>query len=83
MCGYIQKLLLKLMRSMPGIKLGMVGFDEDHIYMVISIPSKFSIATVMGQLKANQHLDCVKLSHGWRKCIEKTLYGRRATSLAE
>ena len=52
MCGYIRKILPKLLRSMPGVKLETIGFDKDHVHMVISIPPKYSIAAVMGQLKS-------------------------------
>ena len=52
MCNYIKKLLPKLLRSMPGVKLETIGFDKDHLHMVISIPPKFSIASVIGQLKS-------------------------------
>ena len=52
MCGYIRKLLPKLMRSLSGVSLETIGFDKDPFHMVITIPPKFSIATVMGQLKS-------------------------------
>ena len=52
MCGYIRKILPKLLRSIPGVKLETIGFDKDHLHMVISIPPKYSIASVMGQLKS-------------------------------
>ena len=51
-CGYIRKILPKLLRSVPGVKLETIGFDKDHLHMVISIPPKYSIASVMGQLKS-------------------------------
>ena len=51
-CGYIQKLLPKLLRSMSGVKLETIGFDKDHLHMVMSIPPKYSIASVMGKLKS-------------------------------
>ena len=51
-CGYIRKILPKLIRSMPGIKLETIGFDKDHLHMVMSIPPKYSIASVMGKLKS-------------------------------
>ena len=51
-CSYIRKLLPKLLRSMPGVKLEAIGFDEDHLHMVMSIPPKYSIASVMGKLKS-------------------------------
>jgi len=37
---------------MPGIKLETIGFDKDHLHMVMSIPPKYSIAPVMGKLKS-------------------------------
>ena len=42
----------KLMRSMPGVTLETIGFDEDHVHMVMSIPPRHSVASVMGQLKS-------------------------------
>ena len=52
MCGYIRKLLPKLLRSMSGMELKSIGFDKDHVDMVMSIPPKYSISTVMGTLKS-------------------------------
>lgn len=37
---------------MPGVKLKTMGFDEDHVHMVMSIPPKYSISSVMGTLKS-------------------------------
>jgi putative transposase len=37
---------------MSGVELKTIGFDEDHLHMVISIPPKFSISSVMGKLKS-------------------------------
>ncbi len=42
----------KLLRSMPGVNIETIGFDQDHLHMVIVIPPKFSIASIMGQLKS-------------------------------
>jgi len=36
---------------MPGVTLGSIGFDKDHVHMVMSIPPKYSISSVMGKLK--------------------------------
>ena len=36
---------------MAGVKLKSIGFDIDYFQMVISIPLKDSIASVMGKLK--------------------------------
>ena len=51
-CEYIRRILPKLLRSMPGVKLETIGFDKDHLHMVMSIPPRYSIASVIGQLKS-------------------------------
>lgn len=50
--GYIRKILPKLLRSMPGVTIETIGFDGDHLHMVMVIPPKYSIAVVMGRLKS-------------------------------
>ena len=63
-CGYIRKLLPKLFRSMPGVKLETIGFDKDHLHMVMSIPPKYSISSVMGKLKS-QSSSQLRKSFSW------------------
>ena len=41
-----------LVRSMPGVMIETIGFDQDHLHMVMVIPPKYSISSVMGQLKS-------------------------------
>jgi len=36
---------------MPGVEIETIGFDEDHLHMVMIIPPKYSISHVMGKLK--------------------------------
>ena len=50
--AYMRKIMPKLLRSMPGVNIETIGFDQDHLHMVIVIPPKFSIASIMGQLKS-------------------------------
>jgi putative transposase len=69
MCGYIRKILPKLLQIMPSVKLETIGFDKDYLHMVISIQPKYSIAAVMGQLKANCRLDLAKGLLDCPKCI--------------
>lgn len=49
---YLHKLLLGLIRSMPGVEIETIGFDGDHVHMVMIIPPKYAISDVMGQLKS-------------------------------
>lgn len=50
--AYLRKVSLGLQRSMPGVEIEAIGFDGDHVHMVMIIPPKYSIAEVMGKLKA-------------------------------
>jgi putative transposase len=49
---YLHKVLLGLLRRMPGVEIETIGFDGDHLHMVMVIPPKYAIADVMGQLKS-------------------------------
>jgi putative transposase len=49
---YLRVMLRELLRSMQGVAMEEVGFDEDHLHMLLEIPPKYAIADVMGQLKA-------------------------------
>ena len=51
-CGFIRKLFPKLLRSLPGVEIETIGFDKDHLHMMMSIPPKYSISSVMGKLKS-------------------------------
>ena len=51
-CAYIRQIMPKLLRSMPGVALETIGFDNDHLHMLMVIPPKYSIASVMAQLKS-------------------------------
>lgn len=50
-CSYLRKTLPTLLRSMPEVEIKQIGFDLDHLHMIITIPPKYSIAEVMGHLK--------------------------------
>ena len=51
-CTYLQKVLPKLLRSMPGVTIDAIGFDQDHLHMEMVIPPEYSISSVMGKLKS-------------------------------
>jgi putative transposase len=52
LCQYLRRVLPKLLRSMPGVELETIGFDQDHLHMIMIIPPKYSISDVMGRLKS-------------------------------
>jgi len=37
---------------MPGASLETIGFDRDHLHMVMVIPPRYAIASVMGAMKS-------------------------------
>lgn len=37
---------------MVGVEIETIGFDKDHLHMVIVIPPKYSISDVIGKLKS-------------------------------
>jgi putative transposase len=49
---------------MPGVKLETIGFDKDHLHLVMSIPPRYSIALIMGKLKS-QSSSQIRKSFPW------------------
>jgi len=37
---------------MPGVTVETIGFDGDHLHMLMTIPPSYSISSVMGRLKS-------------------------------
>jgi REP-associated tyrosine transposase len=62
--AYIRKIMPKLLRRMPGVIIETIGFDQDHLHMVMVIPPKYSIASVMGQLKS-QSVSLLRGKFSW------------------
>ncbi len=63
---------------MPGVEIEMIGFDGDHLHMVMIIPPKHSISSVMGRLKSQSSSRMRKkfhwLSKGyWKENIMRSL----------
>jgi len=61
---YLRRVLPKLLRSMPGVELETIGFDHDHLHMVMVIPPKYSISSLMGRLKS-QSSSYLRKSFRW------------------
>ena len=60
----LRKLLPHLLRSKPGCRLETIGFDKDHLHMVMTIPPKYAIADVMGELKS-QSASYLRKKYQW------------------
>ncbi len=65
---YLEKVLRGLLRSMPGVKLETIGFDQDHLHMVIVIPPRYAVSSVMGQLKS-QSASQLRKKFSWLKKV--------------
>ena len=65
---YLSKLLRGLLRSMPGVEIETIGYDQDHVHMVMIIPPKYSIANVMGKLKS-QSASRMRKKFNWLKKV--------------
>ena len=56
-----------------------IGFDNDHLHMVMIIPPKYSIASVIGRLKSQTVSELRSRLSGYLKFIgKKILYGHQA-----
>jgi putative transposase len=49
---YVEKTLRGLLKRVPGVTIESIGFDQDHLHMVMVIPPKYAISDVMAQLKS-------------------------------
>ena len=64
MCSFLTRVLPTLLRSMPGVTIETIGFDQDHLHMVMVIPPRYSIASVVGTLKS-QSASRLRKSYPW------------------
>ncbi len=67
-CEYLRKLFPKLLRSMPGVSIETIGFDGDHLHALMIIPPKYSVASIMGQLKS-QSASQLRKKYPWLKDV--------------
>ncbi|MFD2094617.1 IS200/IS605 family transposase [Corallincola platygyrae] len=49
---YLRVVVPKLLRSTPGVQIETIGFDLDHLHMVMTIPPKYAVSDVIGRLKS-------------------------------
>jgi len=50
-CAYLKKLLKGLEKGIVGVEIETIGFDKDHLHMVMVIPPRYSISSVIGKIK--------------------------------
>ncbi len=49
--GYLRKLLSRVLRGMPGCEVIELSVLVDHIHMVMVIPPKYAVSSVVGRMK--------------------------------
>jgi putative transposase len=58
----------KLSRSTPGVMMEKIGFDNDHVHLVMVIPPKYAIADVIGMLK-NKSASLMRQKFEWLRKV--------------
>ena len=58
----------KLLRGVPCVTNEVIGFNQDHLHMVMVIPPKYSISEVMGKLKS-QSASLLRKPYSWLKKV--------------
>lgn len=66
--GYLRKIFPKLLKEVPGVEIETIGFDLDHMHMVMVIPPKYSISAVIGRLKS-QSASALRKRFSWLKKV--------------
>ena len=49
--GYLEKLFPKVIEQLPGCEIIKCSIQPDHIHMVMIIPPKYAVSTVVGKMK--------------------------------
>ena len=57
-------MLPKLLKEIPGVEIETIGFDGDHLHMVMVIPPKYSISSTIGKLKS-QSASRLRTRYDW------------------
>jgi len=71
-CEYLEKMLIKLEGLEEDIEVRKVNVQEDHVHMVIVIPPRVSVASVVKYMKAITG----RRLKGKYKYLRKAIYGR-------
>ena len=63
---FIEKRLFDIQEHHPDVEIEKYSIRQDHLHLVMSIPPKYSVSTIVGKIKANtsreirKHFDWVK-----------------------
>lgn len=63
---FIEKRLFDIQEHHPDVEIEKYSIQQDHLHLVMSIPPKYSVSTIVGKIKANtsreirKHFDWLK-----------------------
>ncbi len=75
---YMKLIMPKLLKSIPGVEVEKIGFDQDHVHFVMTIPPKYAISDVIAQLKS-QSSSLIRAKFNWLSKVyfkENVLWSR-------
>ena len=49
--GYLEKILLNILETMPGCEIVRCNIQVDHVHVVMVIPPKYAVSEVIGRMK--------------------------------
>jgi putative transposase len=58
--GYLVKLFPKVIEQLPGCEILKLNIQPDHIHMILVIPPKYAVATVVGKIKGMTSIELRK-----------------------
>jgi putative transposase len=64
--AYLDKLLPKVLETIPGCKMVEYSIQVDHIHMVVIIPPKYAVSDVVGRIKG-MTASRLRKRFGWLK----------------
>jgi len=65
---FIESKLFDIQGYHPDIEIEKFSIQEDHIHLVITIPPKYSVSSIVGKIKANTSRE-IRLRFDWIKKI--------------
>ena len=64
--AYLEKLFPVVMKELPGCEIVKYNIQPDHIHMVMIIPPKYAVSTVVGKIKGITS-SRIRKKFGWMK----------------
>lgn len=66
--GYLQKILPKVMRGLPGCEIRQCSIREEHLHLIMLIPPRYAVSEVIGRIKS-QTASILRKRFTWLKKV--------------